>query len=261
MNTTSLPAAGPQADTTDEAACLRAQLADVQGELDRTRSALSATLADLNSARHCPLTGLPTRALFTASAPALLRPGHAVALLDINDFKGVNDTRGHDAGDEVLAEFGARLASWSARGDYWARLGGDEFAGVLDLTDLDWSVRLYDLLTELRAPIPITDPTTHREEVGDYTITVSASIGLAPVSLSNNLRELMRGADLAMYRAKMTGSTRSGGWTVYNPADDGDLTIVPAPRSRSRFVGPRGGSVALVTPYPAGCGVPSVGGV
>jgi diguanylate cyclase (GGDEF)-like protein len=239
---------------TDDPAQLRARLAEVQDELDRTRSALSATLADLQTARHCPLTGLPTRALFLASAPALLRPGRAVALLDINDFKGINDTRGHAAGDEVLAEFGTRLASWSARGDYWARLGGDEFAGVLDLSGLDWAAKLHGLMTGLRAPIDITDPATHRDELGDYTVSVRASIGLAPVSLSTNLRELMRGADLAMYRAKML----AGGWTIYNPTEDGDFAVVPFPRSRARFVGPRDSSGGLAVSCSGNVGATSM---
>ncbi|MGY1987612.1 diguanylate cyclase domain-containing protein [Blastococcus sp. SYSU DS0669] len=148
-----------------------------------------------------PLTGLLNRTAFNerlAAATADADPGACpgVLFVDVDDFKAVNDTLGHAAGDELLLAVAARLSADVRGEDVVARLGGDEFA--LLLADADGS-RLRDvadrLLTALREPV----------RVGSRTITVTASIGGALGGAGCTAEELLHRADTAMYAAKRTG--------------------------------------------------------
>ncbi|MDP5184766.1 diguanylate cyclase [Blastococcus sp. BMG 814] len=152
-------------------------------------------------ARTDPLTGLLNRTAFNerlVSATADAGPGTSpgVLFVDVDDFKDVNDTLGHAAGDELLLAVAARLSADVRGEDVVARLGGDEFA--LLLADAD-GIRLREvadrLLTALRAPV----------RVGTRTITVTASIGGALGTAGCTAEELLHRADTAMYAAKRTG--------------------------------------------------------
>ena len=125
----------------------------------------------------------------------------AVMLLDLDDFKHINDTLGHAAGDAVLSTVGRRLRGAIRGRDTVARLGGDEFAILMsDATDQDAAIALGErLLQDIREPIPL----------GDTTVRVGASVGIAMASASIQDPDiLMRNADLALYRAKAATGRR-----------------------------------------------------
>jgi diguanylate cyclase (GGDEF)-like protein/PAS domain S-box-containing protein len=170
-------------------------------------------------ALHDPLTGLANRDLLVARLQHCLdelgRTAAAVAVLylDLDDFKAVNDSVGHAAGDRFLAEVGRRLTRGVRRGDTAARIGGDEFVIVARL-DNDHAVpRVLDRVrAALAAPIPLA---------GDC-FTASASIGVAVARTSDaNPADLLRAADTAMYRAKRHGRGRH---EVYNEALHAEVT-------------------------------------
>lgn len=154
----------------------------------------------LETARRDPLTGLPTRAAFTAAAEQLLTTAQApaVVLLDLVDFKAVNDTHGHQAGDAVLAAVGRRLADWAGPGAACGRLGGDEFTVVLDTDPAD----LPEQVAKLRALLE--QPVEHDGQV----LAVGASIGTATRTTGHpdlGLSALLHAADQAMYADKGRG--------------------------------------------------------
>jgi diguanylate cyclase len=171
-----------------------------EAEVARLRDELRV---ERHAAAHDPLTGLPNRRAFYRSAPAMVaddrrRPLVAV-LVDLDDFKRVNDTLGHAVGDHVLVTV-ARRFSALARGGLVARLGGDEFVALFDWPDAD-SRRLDEagqvLTTALAAPIPLPEG----------GVAVTASVGLASASGPADLAELLDRADAAMYRAKSQRGT------------------------------------------------------
>jgi diguanylate cyclase (GGDEF)-like protein len=127
----------------------------------------------------------------------------AVAYIDLDGFKAVNDTHGHAAGDQLLRRLAARMNDALRDGDTLARIGGDEFVAVL--TDLQPEQDCDPILTRLlgaAAEPVVTDAVTLR---------VSASIGVSLYSPNNEAPVadlLMRQADQAMYRAKQLGKNR-----------------------------------------------------
>ena len=148
----------------------------------------------LDAARRDPLTGLHTRAGWTARAERLLtRAPHAMVLLiDLDDFKTVNDTHGHAAGDAVLTATGRRLASWCGPLRIAARLGGDEFAALI--TDPAATPGLPALHTALHTPVLYAGK----------LLPAAASIGIChtadlPIPA---LTDALSAADAAMYQAK-----------------------------------------------------------
>jgi diguanylate cyclase (GGDEF)-like protein/PAS domain S-box-containing protein len=166
----------------------------------------------IHQAFHDALTGLANRALFRD------RLGHAMArdrgagsygvlFVDLDDFKTVNDSLGHAAGDALLREMTTRLRGCLRDGDTAARLGGDEFAILLeDIDDDNYSVVIAQRLLEALS-VPF--------DVGGTEVTTGASIGIA---LGQNgpavPEDLMRNADLALYDAKNTGKNK---YAVFAP--------------------------------------------
>ena len=158
-----------------------------------------------HQALHDALTGLPNRVLFRERLTHALRRSlrtqdpFALLLVDLDDFKQINDTLGHQNGDILLALVGARIAECMRGGDTVARLGGDEFAilplGPIELAGaatLAWKVQ-----AALEAPF----------NVGEHTVDLRASIGMALVpEHGHDIDDLMRRADLAMYDAKRNHS-------------------------------------------------------
>ncbi|HUR16076.1 MAG TPA: bifunctional diguanylate cyclase/phosphodiesterase, partial [Candidatus Limnocylindrales bacterium] len=154
-------------------------------------------------------TGLPNKALFMDRLERVIarrprRPQGFVAVLfiDIDDFKVVNDTLGHAAGDLLLAEVGRRLTSSLGPADTPARFGGDEFTILLqDLSGPDEA---------LRAAARIGENASEPVRIGERDVTVTVSVGISTGS-GENLRatELVSQADIAMYRAKENGKARA----------------------------------------------------
>ena len=180
------------------------------------RKAFEEQLA--HQAFHDPITGLANRALFRDrvehALERQLRDGHPVSVLfmDLDDFKTINDSLGHAAGDRMLAEVGERLRTCLRAADTAARLGGDEFAILLEdggegLGAADVAARI---LETLEAPF-------HLE---GKEVFCRASIGIATADAHHEgdqagAEELLRNADVAMYMAKEAGKNR---YQIFEPA-------------------------------------------
>ncbi|TBC88711.1 EAL domain-containing protein (plasmid) [Rhizobium leguminosarum] len=171
-------------------------------------------------ALHDVLTSLPNRALFAMRFDECLvetknsAERSAVALLDLDRFKAVNDTFGHAAGDELIRMAAERIHSLLRPGDTLARLGGDEFALLLrDIKDHDQVLPAIceAIVAELGKPFPLLR--------GEAVARVGGSIGVTVVpDAGRNADDIMRYADVALYEAKMGGR---GQWRVYSPSMDG----------------------------------------
>jgi diguanylate cyclase (GGDEF)-like protein len=191
---------------------------------------IRAEKALAHQALHDPLTGLPNRiALMDRLAQALLgvdrpsvsrfgvdriRAQVAVLFVDLDNFKEINDSFGHDAGDLVLTEVARRLSKLARRTDTVARLGGDEFVVLCADLDLHATASLLaDRILEAVA-VPFTD---FAELAGDGPpLTITCSVGIATASeAATEPDRLVREADAAMYEAKKAGRNRS---RAYDPA-------------------------------------------
>lgn len=157
------------------------------------------------------LTGLINRGHFTEMASMELERARrfseplTIALLDIDHFKRVNDTYGHDAGDQALIMFARVCQDYTRKIDYVGRLGGEEIAILLPRANKEPA---YEMLQRLRLGLM----EQRLQATGaEYSITVS--IGLASLrGHTRDLRELMRNADAALYKAKREGRNRVEAW-------------------------------------------------
>jgi diguanylate cyclase (GGDEF)-like protein len=152
---------------------------------------------------HDALTGLPNRASFQDRLEhALQQRGETVGLLfiDLDHFKVINDSLGHDAGDQVLRDVAQRLAGCLRQGDTLARLGGDEFTVLIPgLVGHDAVAVARRIESHLQPPF----------EVPGQSVVVTASIGIATgLALRDRPEALVRDADAAMYAAKALGRAR-----------------------------------------------------
>ncbi len=161
-------------------------------------------------ALHDPLTGLPNRSLLldrlSLALARSVRSGDnvSVMLIDLDGFKDVNDTLGHEAGDDLLKVVAQRLQQTLRDADSISRLGGDEFVIVVETAGDEWNARTVAgrVVEAIREPISL----------GNNEVVVSGSVGLviANASLDNSLdaSAMLRKADIAMYRAKTAGRDR-----------------------------------------------------
>ncbi|MBT0771609.1 GGDEF domain-containing protein [Kineosporia sp. J2-2] len=174
-----------------------------------------------HQATHDSLTGLPNRSRFGDEVMNQLRSGHpfAVLMLDLDDFKPVNDTYGHHAGDQLLISVAERLSRCLGGRDVAARLGGDEFAVLVrEKTDQHGVQHVADLIIAA-----ISEPFLLEE--ASVNVSVSMSIGIARTEETMSLDDLMRRADSAMYTAKRAGK---GQWFLHGdegPAADEAVAV------------------------------------
>ena len=163
----------------------------------------------LHAANHDALTGLANRRLFTTKLEAALRhtatdrtvtTTTAVLYIDLDGFKVVNDSLGHDVGDLVLVALAERLRDSVRPGDVVARLGGDEFAVICHrVTSVDEARSAAERIVEaLSTPV----------RAGDVDHVVTASVGVVVADATSTPGDLLRDADAAMYRAKARGRRR-----------------------------------------------------
>jgi diguanylate cyclase (GGDEF)-like protein/PAS domain S-box-containing protein len=186
----------------------------VRGYVLNTRDIHDATELQeqlVHEAYHDALTGLASRALFRERVlDALDRDatgaGVAILLLDLDGFKEVNDSLGHAAGDALLVQIAARLRSAVREGDTVARFGGDEFGVVVE----SGTARADAEIIAERIGAALQEPV----RVGERELHVAASIGLACGADAGDIDQLLRNADLAMYRAKAAGGA---GLAAYDP--------------------------------------------
>ena len=177
------------------------------------RQAFEAQL--IHQAFHDPLTGLANRLLFADRVDKALTQRRstsgplAVIFLDLDDYKNVNDSLGHHAGDEVLITVAERLNRWIRSGDTIARMGGDEFAILLPTMNdrgvaIDVAQRIGAALDEAFV-------------IGGTEVFIGASLGIAFVASADDRtghEDLLRNADVAMYAAKTRGKHR---YEVFEP--------------------------------------------
>jgi len=163
------------------------------------------------------LTSLPNRALLAdrlrqaMTVPSRENRLLAVAYLDLDGFKGINDLHGHDTGDRLLTSLAFNMKCALRKGDTLARLGGDEFVAVmLDLDDAEACTPVLNRLLEAAS---------EKAQIGDLSLSVTASIGVAfyPQQEDVDADSLLRQADQAMYQAKLAGGHR---FHIFNPAQD-----------------------------------------
>jgi diguanylate cyclase (GGDEF)-like protein len=158
-----------------------------------------------HQAHHDPLTGLPNRAQFLdklheglANADDPSRR-HMVMFMDLNGFKAINDTLGHDAGDGLLIGVAGRLGSAIGSDGLVARLGGDEFTVLLN--------PLPNLAMGMEIAMRISQAMEEPFQLGDTSVAVGGSIGISVAEIGLSGTEILRRADVAMYAAKSSSAT------------------------------------------------------
>lgn len=169
-------------------------------------------------ANYDSLTGLPNRRHFENQLRESLKSAKmrntrmAVLFLDLDGFKNINDTLGHDIGDELLKEVGHRIASIINNNSFVGRLGGDEFSIIIqNVKNYEQLLDMADCLIKSFYP-PFT--------VKEYELNISASVGISIYPLAGeDMKTLLKNADIAMYQAKHNGKNH---YQIYEPAMDKD---------------------------------------
>ena len=179
--------------------------------VDASLTQLRAYQAQLDhQVTHDPLTGIGNRSAYTDEISARLAGGEpfVVALLDLDDFKVINDRHGHNTGDALLRTISRRLHDRLRPQDTVARLGGDEFTLLLPgLTEAQTDDLMRELLAVVQAPVLDTG----------LEMAPRISVGVTASRPDDTAGELLRRADVAMYAAKAAGGSR---WTWFDPIMD-----------------------------------------
>lgn len=180
-------------------------------------------------AMHDPLTDLPNRRALDGAMERLCwdarrgAPG-ALMILDVDNFKPVNDTLGHIGGDQLLAELAKLLRRTLRPTDFLARLGGDEFAVLLQDTSIEGAAQVGERIRNVVATTPF--------RFGDRVFDLTISVGIAPVDASTDGSGAMVHADSAMYAAKDAGKNRI---IAYPFGEEAGLRLIEASRWASRI--------------------------
>jgi diguanylate cyclase (GGDEF)-like protein len=181
------------------------ELNELANVINHLASQLNNQFASLNhQAFHDPLTDLPNRAFFREclqQAWHRARRSHnpiAVLFIDLDGFKGVNDSLGHQIGDLLLVSVSRRLHQCLRSGDVLARLGGDEFTILLEnINDINCANKIADRISQ---------QLTNLFNIEGHEISISASIGIAcGIPQEGHPEDFLRNSDVAMYRAKKNG--------------------------------------------------------
>lgn len=189
-------------------------------ELDEGRLdvAIRCAISRARIAHHDSLTGLPNRALLfdrlNHAINQARRYGHMIAVMfiDLDRFKFINDTMGHEAGDVLLKAVAGRIRTCIREADTVARLGGDEFIAII--TNLDEPLAASTVANK------IVDSLSDSVKIGDNQVTVSPSIGVSTFPADGDTAdELIKLADAAMYQAKQAGGS---GHQFYRPDMNSD---------------------------------------
>ncbi|MGD1861082.1 MAG: EAL domain-containing protein [Leptolyngbyaceae cyanobacterium] len=183
-----------------------AELSNSLQQLETTQAQLKARERQLlHDAMHDGLTGLPNRAHFLKRLDQVMqavqqtpRACYAVLFIDLDSFKVINDSLGHEIGDRVLQHLATRLKTLTDTDDFLARLGGDEFAVLLNSVHSAAEAKTVCNYLQAQLNCPL--------EIGQHEFVISASIGLA-FNADNHERpeQILREADIAMYQAKRSG--------------------------------------------------------
>ena len=179
------------------------QLEEQAQEIDRTRK----------EARTDGLSGLENRKAFDEALQYLVTRyrskgiSFGLLLCDVDHFKRINDTFGHQAGDEVVRRIGTTLKECVRPQDHVARFGGDEFAILLDKVNADIA---RDVAVRMRGTVERTNFAT---ETGNGELAVTLSMGLAIVDESDDRESILKRADQALYRSKEQGRNQLHCWT------------------------------------------------
>jgi diguanylate cyclase (GGDEF)-like protein len=187
----------------------------------RTAAAIAAGESQLRHlALHDPVCGLPNRIYFGERLETVIAevrgggPSAAVFYIDLDHFKDVNDTLGHPIGDELILNVTQRLSRIMRGDDLVARLGGDEFAIITSCASDSYSLQTIAgrIIAAVCAPYAISG----------HNIIIGASIGIAVIDRrAGDAADILRYADMALYRAKNEGRNRA---CIYDAAMDADLS-------------------------------------
>ena len=210
-----------KAQTREMEAGAREDYADMMAELAKSREQTEALKKELEASRQAmlrdTLTGLPNRMAYneriTVEEARYKRSGEplCLAMWDIDHFKQINDTFGHDAGDKVLKLFSKIIVGRVRKVDMFARLGGEEFVLVMPNTPVDMALALNDKLREsLQA---------YKFHYEGRDCPVTASVGIAAFADGLDHETVLKQADLALYRSKHGGRNRC---SVYDPELDNE---------------------------------------
>jgi diguanylate cyclase (GGDEF)-like protein len=175
-----------------------------------------------DQARKDFLTDIPNRRAFFEFAETAIsltrrkRESISVIIFDIDDFKNINDSHGHDSGDEVIKKIAAIITQCKREHDICARIGGEEFAILLPMSTLEQGIHLAERVRQEVAQ------TTIRNRHSELTVTVSAGVSASVALNSKNATDiLLQFADQALYSAKMDGKNRVHNATI----DDVDVAM------------------------------------
>lgn len=183
------------------------EIKDLNRNLENRVEQRTAELIEVNKelehlALHDTLTGLPNRTVIQDSLKhnihfsRIKNEEFCVFMMDLDRFKEVNDTLGHDFGDSLLIAVSERLSNSLRNTDVIGRLGGDEFAIILPRTPMEGAIQVADELTKNIEPVFI---------IKDHPLSISVSIGIAGYPQhGENATALMKAADVAMYHSKNT---------------------------------------------------------
>jgi diguanylate cyclase len=193
----------------------------IMRHLHRTTAAIAAGERQLRHlALHDPVCGLPNRIYFAERLERAIvevrdgGPTAAVFYIDLDHFKDVNDTLGHHIGDELILDVTRRLSQIMREDDLVGRLGGDEFAIIMTCASDNYSLQAIAerILEAICAPFIVSG----------HALNIGASIGIAIIdSSTEDARDILRYADMALYRAKNEGRNRA---CIYDAAMDADLS-------------------------------------
>jgi diguanylate cyclase (GGDEF)-like protein len=199
---------------------LHKKLQNAYVELDEYRMNLeekvNEKVKELLEAKHDPLTKLPNRGMFNELLPKTLKEAEereenlALMFIDLDKFKQINDTMGHDAGDEILVQASERLKGVVSEKDIVARLGGDEFTIIFP------DIKSREHVTSVASKIVEDMQKDFQLSAGVGNIGASIGISFFPDD-ADSVTTLLKSSDIAMYYAKEKGRGR---YQIYSEVDD-----------------------------------------